>query len=442
MTSTKRTAAAPSVFFLTLLKHAVIDAKGQSLGELADVIVELRGDGYPLVIGLAARVGSVTVFVPVSRVIAIDTERIELRSAKLDLRPFARRDGEVLLRADVLGHRLIDVDRASLVRAYDVELTQTPEGWIVTGLDVHRRRLIHLGARHERHPMRDWRSFEALIGHEPSVIIRSPFGRLRRLKAAQIADLIEQASEDEQNELLAHVHTDPELEADVFEELDDDQQAQLLRTRTNEQVAEVLSRMRADDAADAVMDLPQDRRQIVLDLLPEPHRAKVRTLLGYNTATAGGLMGVDYLAVPEHSSIEHAVSVVRDAVTHQPEALTTIYSLDTDRRLVGALSLVRALQLDPAVTLRDATDPEPVCAHPDDDLIEVTRLMADFNLLTLPVVDGDDRILGIITVDDALEAAIPEDWLRREHRHHPARSPADTTPHDPASLPPERVEGG
>lgn len=420
---------ASPVVLSALLKHAVIDAKGKKVGELADAIVSLRGDDYPLLTGLAARAASVTVFVPISQVIAIDTDRIELRSARLDLRPFARRDGEVLLRADILGHRLIDVDRALLVRAHDVQVTQTGEGWIVTGLDVHRRPWMHVGARHKRHPMRDWRSFEALIGHQHSVLIRSPFGRLRRLKPAQLADLIEEASREEQDELLAHVHSDPELEADVFEELDEDQQSQLLRTRNSEQIADVLARMRADDAADAIMDLPQKRRLPVLDLLPDPHRTRVRALLGYHTATAGGLMGVDYLALHEQATIADALELVRTAKTQQPEALTTIYSLDPDGRLVGTVSLVRALQLDPTTPLHTATDPDPVHAHHDDDIVRVTTQMADFNLLTLPVLDEHSRILGVITVDDALEAAIPEDWRRREHHHRP------NTPTNPAPAP-------
>lgn len=417
----------PSTVVLSrLLKHAVLDAQGRRVGELADAIVALRGDNYPLLTGLTARVGSVTVFVPISQVTAIDTDRIEVHTAKLDLRPFARRDGEVLLRADVLGHRLIDVERALLVRAHDVQLSRTAEGWIVTGLDVHRRPWLHLGSRHERHLMRDWRSFEALIGHHHSARVRFPFGRLRRLKPAQLADLIEEASREEQSELLSHVHADPELEADVFEELDEDQQSQLLRSRSPEQIADILARMRADDAADALMDLPQDRRVPVLELLPEPHRAKVRTLLGYHTATAGGLMGTDYLTATEQATIADALELVRTAKTQQPEALTTIYSLDAHGRLVGAISLVRALQLDPSTVLHEAAEPDPVHAHHDDDIVSVTTQMADFNLLTLPVVDDDGHILGVITVDDALEAAIPEDWRRREPHHRP------NTPTDPA----------
>lgn len=429
MTTSKRGTSAPAVMLSTLFKHAVIDAKGETVGQLADGIVELRGGDYPLLTGLVAQIGDSRVFVPIGRVVSIDTERIALRSAKLDLRPFARRPGEVLLREDVLGHRLIDVDRAVLVRAFDVQLSHTAAGWIATGLDVHKRGLLRLLGRHEHHPIRDWRSFEALIGHEESVLVRSPFGRLRRLKPAQLADLIEAASQAEQDELLAHVHTDPELEADVFEELDEDQQAHLLRSRPTAEIAEVISRMRADDAADAVMDLPQDRRLEVLDLLPDTHRVKVRTLLGYSDTTAGGLMGMDYLAVADTTTAQQALDSVREATTKQPEALSVIFTVDADNKLTGALSLVQALQSEPNAALQTITDHTPTHAHPTDDLVSVIRQMADFNLFVLPVVDEHETLLGVITVDDALEAAIPADWMRREpHRHHLTNPTEPPTP--------------
>ncbi|WP_339468029.1 magnesium transporter MgtE N-terminal domain-containing protein, partial [Pseudomonas lurida] len=145
---------------------------------------------------------------------------------------------------------------------------------------------------------------------------------MTKLKPAQIADIIESASSREENVLLAHVHEDPELEADVFEELDDNKQARLLHARTDEEVAGLLARMRADDAADAVMDLAQERRQVVIDLLPEVQKTKVLTLLGYHEATAGGLMGPEFVALSEEKTIGDALQAVRSATTHQPEALT------------------------------------------------------------------------------------------------------------------------
>ena len=406
------------IFLSALLEHGVVDTTGKLLGKLADIIVRLRGSDYPQVSALVLRMGTGTIFVPIADVRdiggdRIGGDRIELATARLDVRPFERREGEVLLRKDVLGHRLIDVERVEIVRAHDVRLARADDGWVATGLDVRKPHWWGGKTNHASHPSRDWSSFEALIGHEPSLIVRSRFGQLQRLKAAEIADLIETATSTEQNEILTQVHDDPELEADVFEELDDDRQARVLKTRSAAEVADVLARMRTDDAADAIADMPHDRRGAVLDALPAPQRAKILTLLGYHNATAGGLMALEFIALSERETVGHALERVRTATGQQPEALTTIYSLDDGGALVGCISLVSAIQQDPSAVLREVVIGDPIHASPSDDIIEITTRMADFNLLTLPVIDDTGHILGVITVDDALEAAIPEDWRRR-----------------------------
>ena len=136
---------------------------------------------------------------------------------------------------------------------------------------------------------------------------RATFGRVRRLKPAQIADLLEDASRQEGEEILDVVHDDPELEADVFEELDPDIANRLFEDMTDEEVAEVIARMRADDAADAIAELAQNRRVKVLDLLPPGVRTKVVTLLGFNATSAGGIMGVEFLAVPAEATVEETL---------------------------------------------------------------------------------------------------------------------------------------
>ena len=410
------TTKSPARFMLsTLLRQPVLDSNGNRVGVLADVIVRLRDGGYPTLSGLVIDVGGNQIFVTVEDVAGIEADSIGLRTTKLDPRPFRRREGEVLLKEDVLGHRLIDTERTIMVKAYDVELRQAGESWQATGLDVHKPRWFRTERNHKPHTPRDWNQFLPLIGHKDSSKVRSGSAGFRRMKPAQIADLIEESSDKEQHELLAQVHNDPELEADVFEELNDDRQSQILKDRSDAEVADVLAHMRADDAADAVMDLPQERRKAVLGLLPPAQHSKVMALLGYHDATAGGLMGTDYVALPATSTVDAAINSIRAAVTQQPEALTTIYALHPDGTLAGVISLVQALQADPKALLRDVADPEPVSAQPGDDVIEVTTTMADFNLFTLPVLDTEGRILGVITVDDALEAAIPSDWARREH---------------------------
>jgi len=407
-----------------LLKRPVADRGGESLGRLSDVIVRLRGSDYPLVTSVVAAVGGREVFVPIEQVSDLDSDPLRLTSARLDLRHFERREGEVLLRADVLGHRLIDVENARLVRAADLELARDGDEWVLAGVDTRRpaRRLFGLlgpGTDAARGPFRDWHDFEWLIGHAGSALLRGPFARIRRLKPAQIADLLEDASKEEETEILGRVHADPELEADVFEELDEDLAAKLLGARTDADIAGVLARMRADDAADAVAELPQRRRQPVLDLLPAGQRTKVMTLLGFNATSAGGLMGVDFITLPTMATVAQALDKVRESAALQPEALTSVHAVDDTGCLRAVAHLVTLLQSPPSAALIDVSDTDPVRVGADTDVMDVAVLMTDYNLITIPVVDDERHLLGVITVDDVLEVTLPDDWRRREAAEPP-----------------------
>ena len=402
-----------------LLKRPVADSSGESIGRLADVIVRLRGTDYPLVTGMVVAVGGRDIFVPVEQVSDFAGDPLRLSTSRLSLRPFDRREGEVLLRVVVLGHRLIDVQNARLVRAADLELARDGQEWVLAGVDTRRRprRLFGLLAPQSQDDaavFRDWHDFEWLIGHESSALLRGPFARIRRLKPAQIADLLENASKKEETEILGRVHADPELEADVFEELDEDLATRLLGARTDEEIAAVLARMRADDAADAIAELPQRRRQPVLDLLPPAQRTKVLTLMGFNSTSAGGLMGMDYIALPSMATVSDALARVRESALLQPEALTSVHAVDEDGGLRGVARLVTLVQADPGACLIDVSDTDPVRVGADADITDVAVLMTDYNLITIPVVDDERRLLGVITVDDVLEVTLPADWRRRE----------------------------
>jgi CBS domain-containing protein len=412
-------ASARSLRLWDLLKRPLTDREGESIGRLSDVIVRWRGAELPLVTGLVAAVGGREVYVPVEQASAVDAAVLRLTSNVLDLRRFERRDGEVLLRADVLGHRLIDVESARLVKATDLELQERNGDWVLAGVDTRRRPRRLFGGRGAGAgqagglSFRAWAEFEPLIGHSESALLRGPFARIRRLKPAQIADLLEGASKNEESEILGHVRADPELEADVFEELDEELAARLLGARTDDDIAAVLGRMRSDDAADAVAELPQSRRQPVLDLLPAGQRAKVLTLLGFNPASAGGLMGVDFVAVRPEARVQDALSAVASSPSLQPEALTSVHVIDERGRLRGVARVVALLQADQSAPVSDIYDDDPVRVGPGTDVVDVVVLMSDYNLITVPVVDERRTMIGIITVDDVLEATLPSDWRRR-----------------------------
>jgi sporulation protein YlmC with PRC-barrel domain len=292
-----------------LLRRAVIAKSGDTIGRIEDVVVRLQAaDVYPPVTGLVVGVGGRRVYVSVQHITELIQDRVQLSRNKVDLRAFERRDGEILLRADLLDHRLIEVSAAELVRAYDVELDGTESGWVVARLDTRpRTRLFGLIKSRGGHASRDWKALEPLIGHTKSVLERSG-AQMSALKPAQIADLLEDADKREGGEILDRMHQNPELEADVFEERDPDKATRILDDMSDGELAAVLARMRADDAAEAVADLRQSRRRPVLDLLPAGQRAKVITLMGFNPSTAGGLMSVDVATCSTETTAAQALS--------------------------------------------------------------------------------------------------------------------------------------
>jgi CBS domain-containing protein len=429
-----------SLIQLSQLLHApVVTPSDEAVGRVDDVIVRLRGAGtYPLVTGVVARVGGRRVFVGSESIERFDPDRVTLMHDEMNLRRFERRYGEVLLRSDVLGHRLIDVTVGELVRAYDVELAHCAEGLVLARLNTRRpRRLFGLKAPGAA-VVRDWGDFELLIGDGPSMAVGRPSGRVTALKPAQIADLIEEANKAEGGEILDRVRSHPELEADVFEELDPDKASRLLDDMPDGEVAALLSRMRADDAADAVMHLRQSRRWRVIESMPAPQRTKVITLLKFNPDSAGGLMNVDVVCCGTKVTAGEALALIGVAHAIQPEALLQMHVLNADGQLAGVTSVIELLQAHPADVVATVMDPDPVRVTPDTDLADIAVLMADYNMHTIPVVDEQEQVLGVVTVDDVLKTIIPDDWRRRDPAPRPVRERSSAAGDPMASS----VDGG
>ena len=407
------TATAPAILHLSLVTSGELtDAEERRLGRIEDLVVRLGEDDYPPITGAIAKVAGRLVFVPAEQIGEIEHGRITLTKARLDLQPFERREGELLLREDVLDRQLINVDGARIVRANEIEIARIEGWWRVVGIDISPRSLLRrllpravasraVGVS----DLLDWASLEPFTGHIPTIQLRVPHPKLARLHPADLADLVEAAPHRQGEEIIAAVRHDPELEADLFEELGDEHQLEFVEDRDDHEVADLMARMETDDAADLLSQFDDDRRSHILSHLPHLQQRRLRALLGYDPLTAGGLMSPDFVAVYTQATQAEALDRVRRAASPS-DALQWLFAINTHRRYRGAISLPDLVRAESDVTIVDLISHSRYVTA-DADLDDIVRAMTDYDLTIVPVVDNDEQPIGIITVDDVLELIAP-----------------------------------
>ena len=415
----RQTQTAMSLLLSQLVHSAVVNPAGDRLGRVEDVIVRLADSGYPRVSGFKVRIGGRDLFVPEQLVLRLEPGRVQLQGQTLDLGRFERRPGEVLLREDVLDRRLIHVAAGRLVHANDLVLAESDTGWRLVGVDPSPRGIVQRllpGQRRDLPPpeaILDWSEIQPFVGHVPSAGLLMPLGPLKRLHPAQIADLVEGASHEQGEEIIEAVEADPELTADVFEELEPEHQVEFLEARTDSEAAELLAHMAPDDAADLLNELDQTRRRPVLELMPAAEGQKLRNLLQHNPSTAGGMMSPDFIAVERGTTLESALERVRSAEDVPSPLLGSVFVTDVGGRLVGTVGIADVVRGDPFQSVEDLPQLVAGGVPLNADLQDVALKMTDFNLVAVGVTDEEDRLIGAISVDDLLESLVPEEWRRR-----------------------------
>ena len=168
--------------------------------------------------------------------------------------------------------------------------------------------------------------------------------------------------------------------------------------------------MESDDAADLINALDEERREAVLSLLPGVQQRRVRALLGYDPTTAGGLMSPDFICIFTQATRDEVIDRLRRS-TGPADALAWIFVMNQHHRLKGAIQVIDLLRANLDATAGEIAEPARA-VRTDADLEEVARLMTDFDLTVAPVVDDEQRLLGVITVDDVLEIVLPRGWRR------------------------------
>lgn len=418
---------------------------------------------YPPVIGLVARMnarhGSRDVFIPWEKVAHMGTDGVRLATPALNLERFARREGELVLRESLFDRQVVDVEGRRVVRINDLDVQERDGTWRLVAVDVSLRagvrrlggswleqRLASLlgGEGESRAPLIDWAQVFPVADSGASeggaLRLRVPRSKLDLLHPADLARVLEQLTPQQSAELLRGF--DDARAAATLEELEDEQQAHVLRAMDPERAADVLEEMEPDEATDALQSFsPQEARELLERMAPED-ALEVEELLSYPEDSVGGIMTTEYVSVPAWATAGGVITALRarareaarDEADPLPAALPEIYvvaeqqneeeavalrpaaevvPLNAEGRLVGVLALRDLLLAYPETRLIDIMRPDPPVASPRDSERDAARVIAEDDLVALPVADDQGRMLGIVTVDDAIDVILPGAWKKR-----------------------------
>jgi CBS domain-containing protein len=408
------------LYLSQILGSPIYDAEGEKIAAIKDVVVRYGDEDYPPVIGLAARFRHRVFFMPRSKISSLGKNGARMNSETIDLKPFNRRTGEVLLAKDVLDNQLIDVDGKRVVRVNDVQIIQVGLHWRVSGADISLqgflRRLMPVGFYGSNRTVEvlDWADVGYLATDKSTVAVqlKSSKDKLSRLHPVEIAQLAEALSPIHRTEIVESL--DNEIAADTLEEMSTENQARILEKMDEERAADILEEMSPDDAVDVLGELSDAKAQELFDLMEEDEKADVAELLPFHKDTAGGLMTTEFVTFPKDLTVGQAIARLRE-MAETPNMIYYLYIVEQENswKLEGLISLRNLILADPTLPLSEVMRDKFQFAHPNDDAEEVAQTIAEYNLLALPVVDDLGEIAGIVTVDDAMEILLPKNLNKR-----------------------------
>jgi len=410
------------LYLSQVIGRPVRDRNGEPIGKVADLIVAL-GDRYPPVTGIVVETDRRRIFLPWSSVESLDAGGVLLQTPTIDIDKFRQRPDEILLRADLMDKQIVDIDGRKVVRVNDLRLDEVDGSLHLVAVDVGaagllRRLGLEGGSRRVAGGLRrpiperyiDWEDVDPVETSIASIKLRVPHGGLAELHPADLATIIDQLAPRDRAGVLASL--DDEAVADAIEEMEPDTQVEVLEDLAPERAADILEEMSPDDAADLVADLSDEARDEILALMEAEEKTEVQELLAYPEDTAGGIMTTEFVAVPAHLTAAETIDRLREL---EPDAETIyyVYVVDDDDRLVGVLSLRDLIVAQPDARIEGVMIDEPVAVGVLADEDEVAEVVAHYNLLAVPVVDDKGRLVGIVTVDDAIDTVLPNAWKKR-----------------------------
>ena len=411
------------VYLARLAGLSVFDPNGDRVGRVRDAVVRLRTTNRPpQIVGLVAEMAlRRRIFLPIGRVTSMDAEAVVLSTGTLNLRRFEKRPNELLVVEDLLDRRVTVMPEGGdgpgdLGTVVDIgmELNRNNE-WLITRIAVreHTGRLARRGHVYQA----EYERIRNLFGPTDTQGTSNLLALLEQMRPADMANALQDLPAARRNEVAAAL-SDRTL-ADVLEELPEHDQVEILVRLDRERAADVLERMDPDDAADLLAELPKVEQSVLLDLMEPDEAAPVRQLMIYQQGTAGSVMTSEPVIMTPDATVAEALARIREPEL-SPVVAAQVFvarapSATPTGKYLGMVHFQRLLREPPASILGGIVDNDLDPLRPEVPLAEITKRMATYDLVAIPVVDNARRLLGAVTVDDVLDHSLPRDWRDRDN---------------------------
>jgi flagellar motility protein MotE (MotC chaperone)/CBS domain-containing protein len=405
------------VFLARLAGTAVFDPNGDPVGKVRDAVATLRANNQPpRILGLVVEVPlRRRVFVPITRVTSIESGAVVI-TGLVNMRRFESRIGEHLVLGDLLDKSIVILESNEDVIVEDLGMESSRTGdWFITRVHVMKR-----GKGIRRKGASSTLNWEEVLGFESAENEQGTsrlLSTISNLRAADLAAVIQDLAPKRRVEVARAL--DDERLADVLEEMDESERVALLIELEGERAADVLGEMDPDDAADLLREVGAERAQELIDLMEPEDAEDVLRLMTYEDYSAGGMMTTEPIIMSADDTVADALALVRQSEMSPAlasQVFVTRQPLETPTgRFIGTAHYQRLLREPPATLLGSLVDTDTQGLSPEATLNEVSSYLASYNLLSVPVVDANERLLGAITVDDVLDHLLPDNW-RVDHR--------------------------
>ncbi len=401
---------AGEIYAYALVRLPLLDSDGVTIGRIDDIVVlpgaTLPKPDPPSVVGFVASSQRRRIFVNANAIVSLDTRGARLRSSLVDVKPFRRRSGELLIGRDVLDKRL------GFETVADVGLAPVPDrggGWEITKVMLTSR----AGLRRRRTSrLVTWTEVATLFAADP---VSLEAARLRDLDPFDVAARIRSMPLAARRELAARM--EDESLADLLEELPEAEQLRIIEGLDLDRLVDVLEEMEYDDAADLLAEMPGEQRARVLEAMDDADRGVIERLLSYSEGTAGALLTPDPVILGPQATVAEALAQIRAEDVEVPMATQVFVTqppfVAPTGKYLGIVHFQRLLREAPGTELRQCIDDEP-SIPPEMPDREVAERLAAYNLLAIAVCDAEGHLLGAVTVDDVLDRVLPVGWRQRQ----------------------------